>query len=79
MKKIEGILHKAVGHDSEIRGRECDCLWCRKGGTFEQASDEIKKAVVEAINNAPFYEYGKVGNTVQARVKSDITKAVENL
>jgi hypothetical protein len=43
---IREILKKSVGHGIEDRKRECDCLWCRKGGTFDQAISAIKSELL---------------------------------
>ncbi len=49
MKTIEEILKQAVGHSVNERSRQCDCIWCRKGGTFEVAKSEILELVKEKM------------------------------
>ena len=39
--KLRERLKKSVGHSANERSCQCDCIWCRDGGTFEQAVSDI--------------------------------------
>ena len=56
MPKIDEILKKAVGHSVKERKIKCDCLWCREGGTFSQARQEILEEI-EKVTKDDFEDY----------------------
>jgi len=81
-EKLREILKKSVGHGIDERKIECDCIWCRKGGTFDQALSAIQQWALEWVGedklkedyhpNDPENEYYEGYN----QAKSEIRKAI---
>jgi len=56
-EKLREILKKSVGHGIVERKRECDCIWCRKGGTFDQALSAIQQWALECVGENKKIDY----------------------